>query len=143
MKRNVFAYGTLIFPEVIKAVSGKRLVGEPAKLNSYKRRVLKDKIYPGVLKDEVSSVEGVLYKNLCPKTVLKLDDFEDGLYEKVELPVETADGKTELADVYVISKKDRHKLSFKPWSDNEFSKKHLKKYTSKCLTWSKTKRWEE
>ena len=79
---NLFAYGTLMWPEVLEAVIGKRLSGVPATLHGYIRLRVKGEHYPVVLPSDAASVEGMLYKGLCDTDFAHLDRFEGVEYDR-------------------------------------------------------------
>ena len=48
---NVFVYGTLMEDEVVQSVLGRRFESLPAVLAGYRRVCLKQRVYPGIVKD--------------------------------------------------------------------------------------------
>ena len=120
---NLFVYGSLMFPEVVKAVIGKQLLMKDAVLKGYKRYKVENGEYPAIVKDEDSSVTGKLIE--IDKNGLKvLDSFEGEEYKRETVLVEV-DGKKQKAEAYIW--KSNQKLS-KTWSLEEFKEKHIKKF---------------
>lgn len=110
------------------AVTGKDLKPVAATLAGYQRFKFKEKTYPGLIKNEASSIEGMLYKEIDDQTLKLLDQFEDIMYERCLLDVQ-ADGEIEQAFVYVTKDKYRDRLSDdKEWSLEEFKRKYLSFY---------------
>ena len=58
---NIFTYGSLIYPEVMKGVAGKLYSSCKAELEGFVRKQVKGKWYPGIIPQAGSKVEGILY----------------------------------------------------------------------------------
>jgi hypothetical protein len=70
----VFAYGTLLFPEVVEIVVGRRLPVVPATLADHRRARLVDRVYPGIV--EHASVLGKELRRLPDSLAdLRADDL--------------------------------------------------------------------
>ena len=98
---NIFAYGTLICPEMIYALTGKTFRSEKAVLMDFKRYKIYDngnpRAYPAIKQIEGANVEGVLWYDVDKKSFEVLDFFEGFEYIRTELEVEMMDGKKEKA----------------------------------------------
>ena len=70
---NLFAYGTLMWPGVLEAVTGRRLKGVNAILEGYIRLRVKGQHYPVVVPSPGDSVEGILYSGLTEGELRALD----------------------------------------------------------------------
>lgn len=83
---HLFVYGTLMAPETIKVITGQPLQGTPAYITGYQRFQVKNKNYPGIIKSD-GIVHGLLYSNVSPESIAKLDLYEGSEYnrEKVEV----------------------------------------------------------
>lgn len=123
--RSVFAYGTLQFPEVMKLVIGLDLPSFPARLNGYQCLKIKNRTYPGIVKNPNQFIDGILYKEVGDHALKLLDQFEDVLYERSLVDLE---GETEQAFVYLIKDQYKNRLTDEPWSLDEFKLKYLFKY---------------
>lgn len=129
-KERVFAYGTLISPEIMARASGQdRLTGEPARLKDYRRVLVQDEVYPGIYPCPGKDVDGLLYEGLTPEAIARLDAFEGEYYQRMALYVETA-GKMVRASVYVFKKRYHHLLTRKSWDYHEFRKKGKEYFTA-------------
>src|SRR4051812_41152032 len=73
----LFAYGPLMFPEVITRVIGRTPAGIPAEVTGYKNCCVSGRSFPGLLHTGVGKVTGVLYRGLSLEEWAKLDAFED------------------------------------------------------------------
>jgi gamma-glutamylcyclotransferase (GGCT)/AIG2-like uncharacterized protein YtfP len=136
MSHNVFAYGTLMLPQVLEALTGNLLIPEPATLNGYSRYIFKGKCYPGIIEDKKGIVEGVLYSDIDEQTLTILDWFENVLYDRYLLKVQVED-ETIQAFTYVVSQKYRNKLDSLPWSLEKFIEKYSETYIKKRIGYRK------
>lgn len=125
---NVFAYGTLLFAEVMEAVAGARYPSEDAVLGGYRRFRVRERAYPGVVAAAGAETVGRLYRGLTLTALERLDHFEGDLYERRRLPVHRADGSATEAFVYVIPEARRDALTEEPWDVAAFARQHLDRY---------------
>lgn len=90
-----------MYDPVISALVTEKYKSLRGVLKGYKRRVLIERVYPGVVKDPSEEVDGVLYFDVNEQDVKTLDEFE---FEYTRDPVEVigSDGKKYEAGVYVI-----------------------------------------
>jgi hypothetical protein len=118
---SLFAYGTLVFPEVLRAVAGRTMAGEPATLAGFSRRGVIGEIFPAIVEArEQDRVAGVLYAGLVPGEWLRLDRFDGDLYER---RLVTEAGRQ--AFTYVLAPPWRHRLAAEPWDPASFARDHL------------------
>lgn len=129
---SVFAYGTLQISEVMQLVVGVDVQSRPARLNGYQRFKIKNKTYPGIIKNPKQIIDGVLYTGLSDHALVLLDQFEDILYERCLVGIEN---ETQPAFVYVIKDEYKHLLADEPWSLEEFKLKYLNKYLRDINSW--------
>ena len=59
---NLFAYGTLMFPEVWRQVVGTPHSGTPAAAHGYAAYRVKNAVYPGLVCEEDSSTSGQVFR---------------------------------------------------------------------------------
>jgi len=123
---NLFAYGTLMWPEVIYDLLGRSIPMENALLKGYKRCRIKRVAYPGLKKDDSSEVRGKLLRDLTPTDLKRLDRFEGVEYERILVDVQTEKGQ-ERAFVYIIKPEYVDILEEAPW-DEEMGRAFLKRY---------------
>jgi gamma-glutamylcyclotransferase (GGCT)/AIG2-like uncharacterized protein YtfP len=101
VSRPLFVYGSLRDPRVRGGLLGERadLTTCPAILLGYTRRLVPDFDYPFVVPAAPDArVDGDLLLGLLPDDYTILDryeDVEDGLYVRVGVTVETADGSVD------------------------------------------------
>ena len=123
MTNRLFCYGTLQIPEVMKAVTGRKYPGINARLPGYAIYRVKDAEYPGVINAPDNETSGVLYRGLSDEDLAVLDLFEGELYERRLLEVNSEDGKSYHAWVYVVSPKNKKYLTTETWHLKAFMKK--------------------
>ncbi len=128
---SVFTYGSLAVPEVWTLVAGRLHVSEPALLSGFRRRVLRDAPYPGIVPSPSELVDGVLWHGIDTVTMARLDDFEGDLYER--LPVEVLVGEeAAVAHAYVVRPRHQALLSPEPWDEATFREHELERYLEGC-----------
>ena len=66
---NIFTYGTLMSKEIWKNVVIGNYKFVKVKLSGYSRRKLADREYPGLIKSENSTVEGIIYFDVTKQDV--------------------------------------------------------------------------
>lgn len=82
--------------------------------------------YPGIIFREGSSVEGKLYFDICDQSLGALDDFEDSLYERINVPVTEGSGQIYQAFTYKVKDASAAKLIYEPWDLEKFKREHIK-----------------
>ena len=117
----VFAYGTLLFPEVFEIVVGRRGRAQPATLAGHRRAALVDRVYPGLVEAPGHVTEGVLYTDLDTVALAALDRFEDVLYDRKRVEVTAADAGRALAFVYVLGSSYRTLVTAEGWDPAAFA----------------------
>lgn len=113
MRYQVFVYGTLLIPDIMREVTGRQYAGMPASLPDYRRYRLRDRSYPGVVAEAGGRVDGMLFE-MGPVALAALDRYEDPCYERRLLDVEL-ENEVRQAYVYVIPDSCRHLIEFRDW----------------------------
>jgi len=122
---HVFTYGSLMVASVMEAVTGNRFASINALLRGYARYGLEGATYPGLIPQENATTDGVLYLDVDPSSLARLDAFEGAFYDRVRVSVETAEGERMEAEVYVVAPHHRHRLSARAWHLDDFRRDHL------------------
>jgi gamma-glutamylcyclotransferase (GGCT)/AIG2-like uncharacterized protein YtfP len=118
---NIFVYGTLMDREIMNQASGSDFHGEKAVLRGFGRYLLKNALYPGMLREKGSQVDGLLYLNVSQEAVHRLDIFEGDMYARTEVTVYLDNGGTvQNAMAYVIKDEYSHTLSSTKWDFEKF-----------------------
>lgn len=129
---NLFAYGTLMWPEVLEAVMGRRMAGEKVTLAGYKRLRVKGQHYPVMLESPDDSVNGVLYNGLTEEEFHCLDAFEGVEYDRTEVAL--GEGT---AFAYVLSNDWKHIADSCLWKPEQLRPEELAMFCEEYKGWSK------
>lgn len=108
---RVFTYGSLMFAPVWERVVGGRYRSLPARLHDYVRLAVRGASYPGIVEREGAQVDGLLYLDVDPADLDRLDAFEGSEYARRDLVVSLPDGSQNTAAAYVYllpAKLDEH-----------------------------------
>jgi gamma-glutamylcyclotransferase (GGCT)/AIG2-like uncharacterized protein YtfP len=112
----------------MKAVTGQAHEGQEAILEQWARFRVRDSEYPGIIRQEESSVSGKLYWEVDEASMAKLDAFEGDKYERVVVDVVLGNGTRAEAYVYAIRDDCRKMLSNDPWDFDRFIQNGLEKF---------------
>jgi gamma-glutamylcyclotransferase (GGCT)/AIG2-like uncharacterized protein YtfP len=129
--RNVFVYGTLLVPSVVRAVTGRDLPQRCARLPGFARYRLHGEVFPAVVADPSAVTEGALIEGVVPGVLDVLDRYEGALYERHAVRVQTGE-RTVGAHVYVLARGQLHRLTRAPWDLERFAAQHLSAYLARC-----------
>lgn len=101
MPRPLFVYGSLIIPDVLDALLGRRPRQVEASLPGWSARCLRGVAYPGLVADASSSAAGLVLDDLTAREIALIDDWESDFYER-ERVHPLVDGRPIEADAYVL-----------------------------------------
>ncbi len=132
----LFAYGTLVFPEVWRRVTGDTEArrSEHATLEGFALLRVKDAEFPGIVADKKAPpVSGVLYYDLDEEVLARLDAYEDSFYERITVTTKAERHASPVpCDVYVVPTYLRSRvLTDERWSLEEFEAKHLRDFSER------------
>jgi gamma-glutamylcyclotransferase (GGCT)/AIG2-like uncharacterized protein YtfP len=111
----LFAYGTLQHPQVIAHVIGRVPDHQPATLRDFARYRIQDAWYPGLMPEANALTDGLLFAGLTEDDWVRLDAYEDELYERRTVTAYSGTGDTCRAWTYVIPVRHRNVLTSEPW----------------------------
>lgn len=119
---HVFTYGTLMFPEVWRAVVGKEFETAAATAANFAIYYVRDAVYPGIIATPSGTVPGLVYFDVDAESLARLDVFEGVDYHRQPIEVTRTDNVQILsADAYVIPPANSHLLTDESWSAREFA----------------------
>lgn len=132
--KHLFAYGTLMIPEIWTAVTGSESVGEPATLRSHARLLVAGADFPGLVvsNDPNRRVAGCLYRDLDESLFQRLDRYEDDFYQRRQVNVDCATGEQLACQTYLVPREHHHLLSDSEWNPETFRANALSRYLA-CL----------
>lgn len=122
MQHRVFAYGTLMFPEIASAVTGELPARQDARLDDHARRALRDRPYPGAIPRSGESIPGVLLHRVSPMALARIDEFEGALYRRQSVVVLGDDGDQYPALVYLLRPRWHPLLLPRDWCHDTFQR---------------------
>ena len=102
-----------------------------AGLSGYKRKQVRGEAYPAIRPAPPSQhtrIHGILYHDIKPSDLQKLDRFEGELYCRKQVNVKLDSGEECAADTYVIRPRFYVLLSEKDWSPEHFEKVGLSQF---------------
>lgn len=86
---NVFAYGSLLFPEIADGLCQCSLTTKTATLNGFARFAVKGADYPAIIPNRGSKVKGKVLLNLDEEAINLLAFYEGDEYKIAPVKVET------------------------------------------------------
>lgn len=135
MTKNLFAYGTLLVPEIWRHVVGRDFPNEPATLPGYEIRRVRDADYPAVRPsaDPAAFVTGRVYRGLDDASLARLDAYEDDLYDRIAVTLLDRSSNPVASDVYVASPIGLSRLSDDGWTLERFLKEDFAAYFQRLI----------
>jgi gamma-glutamylcyclotransferase (GGCT)/AIG2-like uncharacterized protein YtfP len=136
---NVFTYGTLMFPEVWRAVVGREFASVPGTAAGYAVYRVHGAEFPGITAaGEHERVRGVVYLDVDAAAVARLDRFEDDFYERRTLWIDCDDAQRRAAEAYVVPAERRAVLSDERWDRDAFvARGHLAEFIERFAGFSR------
>jgi gamma-glutamylcyclotransferase (GGCT)/AIG2-like uncharacterized protein YtfP len=129
MAVNVFTYGSLMFEPVWDRVVQGRYRSMAARLFGYVRKKVRGQEYPAVIPGEApAKVHGVLYLDVAPGDLERLDRFESPLYRRRQAPLLLPDGSRRPGFFYVFRAEFRGRLDSEDWDPQEFSRSGIQRF---------------
>ncbi|TNF45140.1 MAG: gamma-glutamylcyclotransferase [Bacteroidetes bacterium] len=123
---NVFVYGTLQSPKIVKKLTGKSFQTLPAVLPGYKRYCVKDCDYPAVIQQNDAETTGLVLENVDDLSLEIISFYEGDEYEKRQVTLLTGDSP-EIALAFVWAKGFEF-LEDAEWDLVRFEETRLKHY---------------
>jgi len=133
MKTDVFAYGLLMYEDVLFALTGRLFSLEPVKVHHHQRMNFVKQGWPKlavVLPQHGATVNGVLIRNVDADTLRLLDLFEgveDDLYCRSRVRVASDSGEEVNAEIY-LGTEATGSMASGVWDEAEFLRNHHRHY---------------
>ncbi|MGH3720614.1 MAG: gamma-glutamylcyclotransferase family protein [Pseudonocardiaceae bacterium] len=122
----LFTYGTLLFPEVLRALLGRVPQSQPASADGWRVATLENRSYPGLVAIPGETVHGRLLIGLSGDEWSLLDDFEDRRYELRRIAL--LDRQDGLTYVWV----NDSEACPNTWDAQSFALTYLPAYVERC-----------
>jgi gamma-glutamylcyclotransferase (GGCT)/AIG2-like uncharacterized protein YtfP len=126
---GLFVYGTLRFPDVLRAILGRVPDLTPATARGWRVAALLGRRYPGLVVDPDGCAAGLLLTGLTADEQRILDAFEDDLYDLRRLPLDG--GRHGWAYVWTADAE----VAADDWDPERFTEQHLSAYVGRCVGW--------
>jgi gamma-glutamylcyclotransferase (GGCT)/AIG2-like uncharacterized protein YtfP len=123
----LFTYGTLLFPEVLRALMGRVPQSSTAYISGWRVVALKNRTYPGLVASPHGIAHGRLLTGLSAGEWRLLDNFEDPKYELRQVTL--LSGQDSLTYVWV----DDAVACSHAWDIESFTLTHLPAYVERCI----------
>jgi len=125
---DLFVYGTLRFPEVLRALLGRIPDSSPVTLDGWRAAALARRTYPGLVPAN-ATVPGMLFTGLRAEELEVLDEYESGPYDLRKLSL--TDGRPAWSYVWT----DATCVLPSDWSADEFAAEHLHGFVMQVGAW--------
>lgn len=129
-RTRLFAYGTLMVPEVFRAVCGASRSAGPAVLAGYARFLVRGEVFPAIVPKAGANTPGVVYERVTRAMWIRLDAFETDFYRRVTVTVTTAAGEID-ADTYVAGPAGRRLLTTQAFDPEHFAAEQARAYLTR------------
>ena len=126
---NVFTYGSLMYARVWSRVVAGNYAQQKGVVQGFRRLRVKHEQYPGLIKGK-GKVEGVVYFDVSPEDVIRLDRFEGELYQQELVEVVCQNGRLMPAALYLIQDQFKDVLAGE-WSKVQFEQHGLAEFEAK------------
>lgn len=126
---TLFAYGTLLVPEIWRAVTGHDCPSESASLPGYAIYRVRNADFPGIIPgDSDDLVPGRIFSELNADILARLDAYEDKFYDRIEVTLLSATGDPLQSQAYVVSTDYTSALTAEPWTLEWFQREAMSDY---------------
>ena len=128
MPDQLFCYGTLCVPDIMRRVTGALPRSTPSSLVDYACYELAGLVYPGIVPRRGDRVSGLLYRGLSRAQLTKLDAYEGEQYRRERVWVTTVTGQSVQVWTYTLQPRYYHRLTGRHWSLEQFRRERLPIY---------------
>jgi gamma-glutamylcyclotransferase (GGCT)/AIG2-like uncharacterized protein YtfP len=136
---DLFVYGTLLYPEVVYALTGESLRAAPARLPDYQRFAVRPPGRSGrgpvIFPEPGGVVEGGLLRNVSAAARELIDRFEaaGGGYQRCQVMVQTGDGEPAVPAWAYVGEEQLREHRVGTWSIEDFEGADLQWYLTERL----------
>jgi gamma-glutamylcyclotransferase (GGCT)/AIG2-like uncharacterized protein YtfP len=120
MMTHLFTYGSLMCSDIMYHVADCRTNFVPAMLENFQRSKMRGQEYPAIIAAPGEKTEGILYLDLPPTAILRLDTFEGEQYIRQEVIVTTEPDGPCKAMTYILHPRYHHLFTGETWNYQEF-----------------------
>jgi gamma-glutamylcyclotransferase (GGCT)/AIG2-like uncharacterized protein YtfP len=124
--KNIFTYGSLMFPVVWQRVVRGEYRSELGTIHGFRRVAVREKEHPAlIIAKGAPQVEGRVYFDVSDEDIARLDHFETHRYARVGVVV-AIDGKPVVADAYLAL--NHEELTDNDWDVARFEREGLPRF---------------
>lgn len=136
--KHVFVYGSLMYLPVWAQVVNGVYPCMNAVAHGYQRLAVPGETYPAMIESNAAKVQGLVWLDVLPDDVARLDEFEGNEYERREIDVVlNTSGDALKAHAYIWLNADL--LSDKIWSVSKFEAEGMQAFLNKHVgNWNST-----
>lgn len=124
--QHLFVYGSLLFPDLVTALTGRRFRFMPAILYGFRRFRVTGCDYPAIIETPGAKVHGHIIQDVDAKSIQMLTFFEGEEYKKQQVTVSLSDKKIEVTAFVWTGNKAL--LEETDWDESEFEGQSLAFY---------------
>lgn len=103
----------------------------PATLHGYQRLAVKDEEYPAAIPNPTNNITGLLYLDVSPQDLARLDDFEGEYYERFSITVVISESEHITAEVYILNPRYRNTVEMFEWDVVRFKEVGIGRFISR------------
>lgn len=135
---DLFVYGTLLFDEVVRALTGRTFPTVPASVTGYIRRAVERpdgrEAYPAITPEPQGTVRGRVLRGVDAMSMRRIDAYEMDPpdYRLETVPVEYEDGDVGTAMTYTSLPTLLPRLKGQ-WDPATFKQNHLQDYVTRLI----------
>lgn len=133
MTRHCFTYGSLMWADIMARVCGRDFASEPASLADHRRHPVRGQDYPGLRAASGGLVAGRLYLDVTAQAWARLDAFEGIEYERADVVVAGADGRSLPAQVYRFRSEFAERLLPGDWDAEAFAREGRQRFIARYV----------
>lgn len=131
--RHCFTYGSLMWADIMARVCGREFASEPASLAGHRRHPVRGQDYPGLRPAAGGLVPGRLYLDVTDEAWARLDAFEGEEYERADVSVALADGRSLPAQVYRFKAELADRLLPGDWDAEAFGREGRRRFIERYV----------
>ena len=117
-----------MFPEVWERVTGLIRPGVTACFDDHAARCIRGQSYPALVPCRGALTEGIVYEDVTPGTIARLDDFEGEFYRRASVIIVREGARAVPACVYLAADPENPDILSAAWSAARFKKDSLRSF---------------
>lgn len=122
---NIFVYGCLRVPELLRHVAGRSFRSEEGVVHGYANLQIKNSPEAALFPFPDFQTGGVVCFDVDDDSLRRMDRFQGALFKRAEVNVETVGGNWVEAETYLFKLRERRRLTARPWDETAFREKRL------------------